>query len=162
LAGLEPRSGEVEFHSTVSGGRLEGSELDGRYWYRNLRERVRLESAVRGLAGEGYGVLVEVSPHPVLTMGVESTLERAGVEGQVVGAVGRGAGGMGRWLGAVSELEVSGAGVDWGRVYGRGEMAELPTYAFQRRRYWATGDVGGGEASRLGLEESGHPLLGAV
>src|SRR5262249_45897098 len=43
-----------------------------------------------------------------------------------------------------------------------GEMVELPAYAFQRRRYWLTGETGAADASRMGLEASEHPLLSAV
>ena len=37
-ASIAPRSGEVPFYSTVTGGLLDTAELDGEYWYRNLRE----------------------------------------------------------------------------------------------------------------------------
>ena len=40
LADLHPRSGEVPFYSTVTGGLLDMAGLDGEYWYRNLREPV--------------------------------------------------------------------------------------------------------------------------
>src|SRR6266496_4398419 len=132
LGEIRPGRVEVEMVSTVTGRRLEGGELDGEYWYRNLRERVRFEEATRELLRSGNRLLVEVSPHPVLTLSMEETVEREGVEAEVMGPLGRGEGGMERWLRAVAEVEVRGAGVDWGRVYGRfweaverGELEEL-------------------------------------
>ena len=74
-AGIRPCSGEVPFYSTVTGGLLDMAGLDGEYWYRNLREPVGFEGAVRGLLGDGCRAFVEVSPHPVLTVGVQETVD---------------------------------------------------------------------------------------
>src|SRR5207244_1624069 len=89
LGELEPRAGELGFYSTVTGGRKATEELDGEYWYRNLRERVRLEAATRALLREGHGALVEVSPHGVLVGGLEETVASEGVEALVVGTLRR-------------------------------------------------------------------------
>jgi pimaricinolide synthase PimS1 len=78
LAGLAPRSGEVSFHSTVTGGPLDTAELGPAYWYRNTREPVRLEPVVRGLLDGGHRLFVEVSPHPVLTAGLQEIVEDLG------------------------------------------------------------------------------------
>ena len=59
--------------------------LDAEYWYTNLRRTVRFEEAVRSLAAQGFGCFVEASPHPVLTIGVEQTLDSAGAEAVVTG-----------------------------------------------------------------------------
>ncbi|HWA55473.1 MAG TPA: type I polyketide synthase, partial [Solirubrobacterales bacterium] len=70
LAPISPRSGQVPFHSTVTGEVLDMAELDAEYWYRNLRQTVLFEPALRGLLERGYGPLLEVSPHPVLGIGM--------------------------------------------------------------------------------------------
>ena len=74
-AGIAPRSGDVPFHSSVTGGLLDTAELDGEYWYRNLRETVRFEQATRGLLGEGYRTFIEAGPHPVLGVAVQESAE---------------------------------------------------------------------------------------
>ena len=56
LAGIEPVSCGVPFFSTATGGLLDTAQLDGGYWYRSLRERVRFEEAVRALAAGGERV----------------------------------------------------------------------------------------------------------
>ncbi|WP_344599169.1 acyltransferase domain-containing protein, partial [Streptomyces violaceusniger] len=75
LAGLEPVSGRVPFHSTVDAGLVDTAGLDGGYWYRNLRERVRFAEVVESLVRAGHRAFVEVSAHPVLAMAVEQAGE---------------------------------------------------------------------------------------
>ncbi len=167
-AGIVPVSGGVPFFSTVTGGLIDTAGLDGEYWYRNLRETVRFEEAVRVLLGEGYRVFVEVSPHPVLTVGVHETVDGVlGDPGEVVvaGTLRREQGGLGRFLLSLGEVWVRGVDVDWGAVFGGSGAGRvgLPGYAFQRERYWLdSGVLGVGDVASAGLVEAGHPLLGAA
>ncbi|WP_455771438.1 SDR family NAD(P)-dependent oxidoreductase, partial [Streptomyces malaysiensis] len=164
LAPVSPRAGEVPFFSTVTGEWVDTSVLDAGYWYRNLRRPVRFEEAVRVLSGEGFGAFVEVSAHPVLTVGVEETLEAVGSEAVVVGTLRRDEGGWERFLTALAEAWVRGVAVGWTEVFpGPHNHVDLPTYAFQHQRYWPSGvSESTGDASMLGLEGLGHPLVGAV
>ncbi|NEA52599.1 SDR family NAD(P)-dependent oxidoreductase, partial [Streptomyces sp. SID10815] len=138
LGGVSAVSSGVPFYSTVTGGVVDTSVLDGGYWYRNLRERVRLEEVVRGLLGEGRRVFVEVSPHPVLGFVVAETLGAVGVEGVVVGSLRRGEGGVERFLRSVGEVYAGGVDVDWAAAFdaSAARVVELPTYPFQHQRYW--------------------------
>ncbi|NJP64727.1 type I polyketide synthase [Streptomyces spiramenti] len=140
LADIAPRAAEVPFHSTVDAGRvLDTTTLGPAYWYRNLRQTVRFEEAIRGLLDDGYGFFVEVSAHPVLTVGVEQTVDSAGLERPtaVLGTLRRDDGGPHRFLLALGEAHTRGLSPDWSRVFdGHDGTAELPTYAFRRRPYW--------------------------
>ncbi|MEY9835577.1 type I polyketide synthase [Streptacidiphilus sp. EB103A] len=136
LAQVVPVSGSVPFFSTVQAELVDTALLDGGYWYRNLRQRVRFEEAVRALHAEGHGVFVEVSSHPVLTVAVQETLEAAGDDVVVGGTLRRDEGGAARFLTSLAELHVRGVAVDWAALLGQGESVDLPTYAFQRERYW--------------------------
>ena len=164
LAPVRPRAAGIALWSTVDGGWADGAGLDGRYWYRNLREPVRFGSAVRGLLADGYGVFVEASAHPVLRGGVEQEIEAAGAEAAAVGSLRRDDGGLDRFLASVAEAHACGAAVDWAAVLGApgGRRVDLPTYAFQRERFWP-GRVAGRAVGLpgAGLRPVDHLLLGA-
>ncbi|WP_430792078.1 type I polyketide synthase, partial [Actinoplanes sp. G11-F43] len=128
LAGISPGDAVVPMVSALTGQWLSGPELDAGYWYSSLRETVEFDRAVRVLTDSGHGVFVEVSPHPVLIQAVDAAV--------TVGSLRRDDGGAQRLLLAFAEAFVNGVGVDWSAVLGDGDMVDLPTYAFQRRRFW--------------------------
>ncbi|MFJ4988490.1 type I polyketide synthase [Streptomyces sp. NPDC088732] len=138
LAPITPGEAQVPFLSTVTGEWMTGPELDGGYWFRNLRQTVELEQAVRTLLEQGFGVFVESSPHPVLTVGLQETVEDAGRDAAVLGSLRRNEGGLERFWLSLGEAYVHGASVDWQAVFaGTGtQRVDLPTYAFQPQRFW--------------------------
>jgi acyl transferase domain-containing protein len=141
LAGIVPGAGRVPMVSAMTGEFLAGPELDGGYWYDSLRAPVEFDRAVRVLAEAGHWVFVEASPHPVLVTAVTETLEdaadgSAGAGSVVSGTLRRDEGGPERLLASLAEVYVRGVVVDWAAVLGGGQVVDLPTYAFQRRRYW--------------------------
>ncbi|WP_405997990.1 type I polyketide synthase [Streptomyces sp. NBC_00829] len=144
LAPIVPRVGEVPFLSTVTGEWVRGPELDGGYWFRNLRRTVELEGAARTLLEQGFGVFIESSPHPVLSVGLQETVEDAGREAAVVGSLRRDEGGLERFWLSLGEAYVRGVGVDWDAVFaGTGaRRVDLPTYAFQQEHYWLESGTG--------------------
>ena len=163
LSDLAPQAGQVPMVSTVTGARCEGTALDGTYWCRNLRQTVRLDLALAELIGDGHGVFVEASAHPVLAMPLSAAsgdgrrrggrfaasrgrrdVGAAAQSGRSAlpwccGGLGEGAGSAGQTaVGCASDLCVSAAAV----------LAGGPT---------ASGDV-----STMGLSAAEHPLLGAA
>lgn len=147
LAGTEPEArahratgpaGTVAIFSTVTGGPLDPRALDASYWIRNLREPVRFESAVRAAYEHGYRNFVEVSPHPVLTVGIQETLDTDDVT--VVETVRRDQGGMRRFL--LSAAHLSPAWPDYLREL-HPQRVDLPVYPFQRNRFWLAPEDGG-------------------
>ncbi len=166
-ASIVPRSGEVPFFSTVVGGVVDTGELGGEYWYRNLRETVQFEGAVRSLLGNGYRAFVEVSPHPVLTIGVQEVIDEAtdgSPEAVALGSLRRDEPAVERFLMSLSEIWACGGEVDWETLFAGagGQRVKLPTYAFQRERFWLQGGMGAGDVGSVGLSSSEHPLLGAM
>jgi acyl transferase domain-containing protein len=146
LAAVAPLAGSVPFFSTVTGAVLDTRELGAEYWYRNMREPVQFEGAVRGLLRGGHRTFIEISAHPVLAAVMQQTIESLSDETEessqepacVLGSLRRDQGGPARFLTSLGEAWVRGAGVDWKAVIGRAPSpaVDLPTYAFQRERYW--------------------------
>ncbi|WP_432040560.1 type I polyketide synthase [Streptomyces cucumeris] len=139
----------VAFHSTVTGGPIDVATMDAEYWYRNLRQEVRFSETVERLTAAGHGVFLEISPHPVLTMAISDTVEDAVVQGTLR----RGEDEPRRLLQSLTELYTRGVEVDWGHLFTGAHRVELPTYAFQRRPYWVTGQG----APPPGLPAPGNP-----
>ncbi|MEV0131838.1 type I polyketide synthase [Dactylosporangium sp. NPDC050688] len=137
LGPVAPRPSTVPMHPTV-GADLDGVAVgDAEYWYRNLRHTVEFAGAVRDLAEAGVTTFIEVSAHPVLTVGIQETLEDAAAEAFVTGTLRRDDGGRDRFLTALGAVWAHGAAVDWTGVFGPDRRTvDLPTYAFQRQRYW--------------------------
>ncbi|MFD8820356.1 acyltransferase domain-containing protein, partial [Streptomyces sp. NPDC059627] len=165
LAPVTPRPARIPLLSTVTGDWLGTTPMDAAYWYANLRQTVLFEPAVRKLVAEGHDVFVECSPHPVLTTAVQETAEAAGAgHVTVTGSLRRDEGGPLRFLTSVAEAHVHGVETDWSPVLsgGRPAVADLPTYPFQRQRFWLTPAAGtASDAAGLGLRPARHPLLGA-
>jgi mycoketide-CoA synthase len=165
LAGIEPRSSRTAFFSTVTGCRLDTAGLDAEYWYRNIRQTVQFDQAVRSACEQGYRAFIESSPHPALVAGIEDTVNDCvdgDAEGIVVPTLGRDDGGLERFLTSAATAFVAGVSVEWRGALDEAGFVELPTYSFDRRRFWLSGEGVAADATGLGLGTSEHPLLSAV
>ncbi|HWM00889.1 MAG TPA: SDR family NAD(P)-dependent oxidoreductase, partial [Actinophytocola sp.] len=162
LAPVTPRPSAVPLYSTVTGSRVDTTTMDASYWYRGLRERVEFAAATGALLDARHGVFVELSPHPVLTASIQASAEAAGREVAVLGSLRRDDGGTTRFLRSLAEAHTAGVPVDWRPLFPAARRTDLPTYPFQGRRYWLTGDTAPGDLAAVGLRPGGHPLLGAT
>ncbi|MEV5168769.1 acyltransferase domain-containing protein, partial [Streptomyces werraensis] len=153
LAGVEAQAPSIPFYSTVTGEWVkDAGVLDGAYWYRNLRGQVGFGPAVTDLLGQGHRTFVEVSAHPVLVQPITETVYAAGADSEalVTGSLRRDDGGLRRLLASMAELFVRGVTVDWTGVLPAGATSarlDLPTYAFDRQRYWLQEAEGADEAA---------------
>ncbi|MRH92369.1 SDR family NAD(P)-dependent oxidoreductase [Nocardia sp. SYP-A9097] len=155
----------VTFFSTVTGDELDTTTLDATHWYRNVREPVHFERAVRAAYQRGYRTFVEISAHPVLTFALQETLDEVGESADtfIGGSLRRRDGGLERFVKSVAALWVSGGNPVWDRHFAESGArgVELPTYPFQRSRYWLD-PLPPTDAAGLGLTAGDHPILGAV
>ncbi|NUR61203.1 MAG: acyltransferase domain-containing protein, partial [Catenulispora sp.] len=135
LAGIRPRSGELPFYSTLHGEVIDTARLDAGYWYDNLRQKVRFETSAGRLAADGFRVFVEMSPHPVLTVPVQDIVEDLD-QALVLSSARRGRGEVEAVLTSLAALHTAGGPADLGALFTTRRRVDLPTYAFQRRRYW--------------------------
>ena len=116
LAGIEPRSSRTVFFSTVTGSRLDTAGLDADYWYRNIRQTVQFDQAVRSACEQGYRTFIESSPASRVDRRYRRHRQRlrraADAEAIVVPTLGRDDGGLERFLMSAASTFV--AGVDRG------------------------------------------------
>jgi acyl transferase domain-containing protein len=162
LAPIRPSAGDIAFYSTATGGLLGGGELDAEYWYRSLRDPVRFEPVTRALVEEGFTAFAETSPHPVLTLAVEEIAHAAGRQVAALGSLRRDEDDGERFVLSLAEAHVRGLDVRWERLLGTRRRVDLPTYAFQRRRFWINTGAGRTDVAAAGLREPEHPLLAAA
>jgi acyl transferase domain-containing protein len=133
LSGIRRQPTRIPWYSTVTGQLM--TEADGDYWYDNLRRPVRFTQTVATLAAAGFNSFIEVGPHPVLATMVAAT---AGDGCLSIGSIRRRHGGMDQFATALARGYVRGLPVDWAKFFERSgaRQIDLPTYPFQRRRYW--------------------------
>ena len=164
-AGVEAREPQIALVSNVT-AELAGAGGDfgsTQYWVDHIRQPVRFADSVRNLQARGTTHFIEVGPGSGLTASVEQSLSPA--EAVVVSLLGNGRPELASLMSGAGRLFASGMPVDWTAALpgSTGRRVELPTYAFQRRRFWSTPSAAGpADATGLGLGEAKHPMLSAV
>ena len=158
------RAPEVPVISNVTGRLGAEEELTSpEYWARHIRETVRFHDGVRTLHELGATTFLELGPAPVLTSMVQETL--TGKDSRPAAALLRpGCSEDVTFVTGLALAHVHGVPVDWARLLPprTGAMPALPTYPFQRDRYWlADRQRPAGDAASVGLVPAGHPFLGA-
>ncbi|RLK24972.1 acyl transferase domain-containing protein [Micromonospora sp. M71_S20] len=161
LTGVTLRAAELPLYSAATGGRVDTDGLDVARWYRGLADGVDVDPVVRALLDEGHQILVEAAPAPVLAAGMREIAHVA--DAVVVAAADTDAGGWLRMLTVLAGLHVHGVPVDWTAILGArtGPPVQLPTYAFQRQRYWPQAPVATGPAL-AGADETDRHFWEAV
>jgi malonyl CoA-acyl carrier protein transacylase/acyl carrier protein len=148
--------------STLTGRLAEGDDLAcPGYWLRQARHAVRFADAVSAAAGLGVTRFAEVGPGSALAVMAGECLEPPAA---AVALLRAGLAEPRAVLAGVGELFCRGADADWAAVLREvpDQRVDLPTYAFQRQRYWLRAGRGAGDVSGAGLGVAGHPLLGAA
>ncbi|TQM31107.1 type I polyketide synthase [Nocardia bhagyanarayanae] len=161
IKGLTFDRPSIPLVSTVTGAKVEHEMSDPSYWVGQVRDTVRFADAVTAMAAMGVTRFAEVGPDAVLTPMIDQTLDGA----TTVAVAKRDRADATTVSTAVAGLFVTGAEVNWAGFFaGTGaRRIDLPTYAFQRRRYWMfEGAAGSGNARSMGLATTGHPLISAV
>lgn len=148
--------------SNLTGTRVDREVCDPAYWRRHVREPVRFAPSVAGLLDEGLACFVEIGPTPTLTA-MAQRLPAAG-HATWLPTLRKGRPDREVLLGSVGALYVRGQGIDWSALWPAGvdRRRVLPTYAFQRERYWLDFDTAIRAESAPAGRDTGHPLLGAA
>ena len=164
LAGrVEWRAPQVRLISNLTGQPAGPALLgDAGYWRRHVREPVRFADSIASAIKLGASIFLELGPGGTLTALGQRC---GGGEGDAAKPlwVSSLRANRAEWpevIAALAALYVGGAPVDWNgfdRPYRRVRLA-LPTYPFERRRYWLeAARPGGGASAARGAR---HPLLG--
>ncbi|SDP31777.1 Acyl transferase domain-containing protein [Streptomyces sp. cf386] len=143
------RRPSVPVLSTLTGRAETDALATADHWVRQARETVRFADAMGGLVAAGVTAFVEAGPAPALSVSAEECV------GQDAGTVVTSCADVGGALAALAALHAHGVPVDWQAVYagsGARPHRPLPTYPFQRQRYWL-------DAVRHRVT-AGHPLVG--
>ncbi|MGH3543136.1 MAG: acyltransferase domain-containing protein, partial [Mycobacterium sp.] len=146
--------------SNVTGQLAAGDFASADYWTHHVRKAVRFADSVRFANSAGASRFVEVGPGGGLTASIDEAL--SDVDILSVPMLRKDRPEPVSLMNAVAQAFVSGVQVDWRAVLPDAGFVELPTYAFERRRFWLSGGGAAVDAAGLGLGSSDHPLLGAV
>ncbi|WP_341716415.1 SDR family NAD(P)-dependent oxidoreductase [Micromonospora sp. FIMYZ51] len=152
---------QVPFVSNVTGDWITGAQAtDPAYWGRHARATVEFAAGLATIATEADVVLLEVGPGQTLTnlarrvipddaRTVASLPHRADRRGQLVTT-----------QRALGRLWLAGVRPDWTGYHGheRPRRVALPSYPFQRSRYWLEPAPAPDPAARVPAEPI-HPLL---
>ncbi|WSQ55758.1 SDR family NAD(P)-dependent oxidoreductase [Streptomyces sp. NBC_01217] len=142
--------------STLTGRTATAAELaDPEHWIRQAREAVRFHDGVRSLARSGVRRWVETGPGSALTGLARDAFEdsRPATQAHLLS---RGRDEARTVITGLARLHVSGATVDWAGFFdGTGARhVALPTYAFQRSRFWLGTDRQDRVAAKAGARRT--------
>jgi acyl transferase domain-containing protein/NADPH:quinone reductase-like Zn-dependent oxidoreductase/acyl carrier protein len=156
---------EIPVVSDLTGLLATASELiDPEYWVRHIREPVQFRAGMESLEEQGCTRFVELGPASALTVIAADCLRHGG---EAIPALRPGEPEPRALLAAVSRLHAHGMEVDWSQVFaGQGaQRVDLPTYAFQRERYWLRAgrkvDLAATQHP-AGLTPAHHPILNVM
>jgi acyl transferase domain-containing protein/acyl carrier protein len=135
LGDLRPQETAIPIYSTVTGQLIDGAQLDSAYWGRNLREPVLFADVVQCAIADGLTTFIEMSPHPILLPAIEQCGE-AFEALTMVPSLRRDEDDRAQLLRGLGKLYETGHEIEWQRIYPIGHCVSLPSYPWQRERFW--------------------------
>ncbi|MFB7919447.1 type I polyketide synthase [Streptomyces sp. NPDC056061] len=164
--GIAFEAPRIPIVSNLTGDLVSGEEIaTADFWVRHVREAVRFVDGMRVLEAQGVTTFVELGPDGVLSAMGQECVSSEGMAFVPVLRAGRPEAEV--LVAGVARAQVRGVAVDWSAFYAgtgaaRIEPGALPTYPFQRERYWPkVSSLYLGDVAAVGLGEAEHPLLGA-
>jgi polyene macrolide polyketide synthase len=162
-AKLDFQAPKIAIASNLTGEILTSEQATSpAYWASLVREPVRFMAGVEQLQGLGVTRWLELGPDGVLCASARSCLQED--QALLAPLLRKGRGDHETFLLALASAWAHGAKVDWASLFSphSPKRVPLPTYAFQRRRYWLESGTGNADASAIGQAPTDHPLLGAI
>ncbi|MER7975135.1 acyltransferase domain-containing protein, partial [Streptomyces sp. NPDC096080] len=167
VAGLSPQAPTLPVVSNLTGAPATVEQLtSAAYWTDHVRHAVRFADGVSWLAGHGTGVFLELGPDATLAALTRTVLDAAGHQNAaVLPALRKDRPEAATLTETATGLHLRGTAVRWQRWFDTtgARRADLPTYAFQHRRFWPKAVSGlTGDMRSAGLGAAHHPLLAAA
>jgi acyl transferase domain-containing protein len=154
---LQYKAPGFDLISNVTGQPIGTQPADARYWREHARATVRFASAVQALTERGCTACLEIGPHPTL---VGMARQCPHTDAMLwLPSLRRGRGDWAQMLESLAQLYTAGVEIDWAAFdapYRRRKLV-LPTYPFQRERYWVDQEPASTSPS---TPKPLHPLLG--
>ncbi|MET9701000.1 SDR family NAD(P)-dependent oxidoreductase [Streptomyces sp. NPDC006529] len=164
VEGLSFAAPRIPVVSNLTGALVSDEMGSAEFWVRHVREGVRFLDGVRTLEAAGVTTYLELGPDGVLSALAQDCVSGEGAA--FAPALRKGHPEESALAAALAQAHLRGIAVDWTAYYeGTGaRRADLPTYAFQRQRYWleAPAHALAGDVVSAGLGSTAHPLLGAA
>ncbi|MEY9835584.1 SDR family NAD(P)-dependent oxidoreductase [Streptacidiphilus sp. EB103A] len=153
--------------SEVTGALASAEELSSpEYWVRHVRQAVRFADGVSRLRQQGVSRFIELGPDGTLSGMAAACLTGDPADTAVIPLIRDRQAERDSLLDGLARAYAGGATVDWPALatpQRKGTVVDLPTYPFQRQRYWPTlAAAAAGDLGSVGLRQAGHPLLGAA
>jgi acyl transferase domain-containing protein/short-subunit dehydrogenase/aryl carrier-like protein len=126
------------------------------YWTDHIRQPVRFADTIATLEARSVTSYLELGPDPILTT---LTRDSLGDGVTATSALRTNRPEVATFVTSLAQLHTRGVRVDWTAGVSDAPMLRLPTYPFQRERYWLDSPATATDAAGLGLSTTGHPVL---
>ncbi|WP_225931589.1 type I polyketide synthase [Leptolyngbya sp. 7M] len=137
LQGICPRKSSISMISTVTGKPITGEALTPEYWAKNMREPVNFAATMNTLAKSKYNTFIEINTHSILTTNIYQCLQHISYPLTIISSLQKQKDEQHSLLVSLGKLYTSGYPVQWQCIYpAKQPMVDLPTYPWQRQRYW--------------------------
>ncbi|WP_433511947.1 type I polyketide synthase [Nonomuraea sp. CA-143628] len=156
LAGVEFHEPRIPYAPNLP----DGSWAEPGYWVEQIRRAVMFQATIGRLEADGVDTYLEVGPAAVLSAMAHECVTEA--DTPILALHGKRLPEADALIGCLARACVAGVAVGWSALFGGGARVDLPTYAFDRERYWLAPPARAADVSSAGLRQVGHPLLGAA
>ena len=126
----------VDLYSTVTGEKIEGTEINNQYWWRNVREPVRFSKTIDSLVEDGYNVFVEIGPHPVLRNSITQCVGEQNPIHLIQTLNKKKSEEVAHFYENLNQLYTLGFQLKWDNWVDRLPHMPLPAYPWQREHLW--------------------------
>lgn len=138
LSHIRSRKPHTRLISTVTGEAIQDAgQVDGEYWWQNVRQSVRFSDAMNSLAETGIGVAIEIGPHPVLAYSINECFQASQKSIRSIPSLNRQQDDLQCIAKSLGSLYSFGFDIEWKGFYNEPiHKVPVPNYPFQLQRCW--------------------------